>query len=247
MDSDAKIISLYVPSTKTGDKEVNVYDPDTHDYTKKEIRTYTHTNFFLRPRFTDIRFTKPIEGKEDRLADYEQGKKNLKDLKWNDDGTVDEDLEILANAVEQVCKDEGIDVKKVAKDTMGGALGSSSMGGKLIKLIDGMEISEGFVKTAVHELTHSLCHWEGSKFSLKDTYSKQEQEAELCAWAVLCVFGYEATTEASVNYIGAWGLTSETARKVFSNMSKVISYIVNKIQDKITEINSSENQKEEVK
>ena len=58
------------------------------------------------------------------------------------------------------------------------------------------------------------------------------------------MFGYEATTEASVNYIGAWGLTSETARKVFGNMSKVISYIVNRIQEQIEKINSEDNKEE---
>lgn len=246
VSNDAKLISLYVPSSQKEKREVDVYDPET-DETKTEVRTYNHTRFYMRQRFTDIRFTKPIEGKENKLKDYEQGLKNLKELKWHEDGTIDEDLKILMNAIERVCKDEGIDVRRVAKDSLGGALGTSSNGGKTIQLIDGTEVNEGFAKTAVHELTHSLCHWENSRFKMKKSYGNQEQEAELCAWAVLCIFGYEATTEASVNYIGAWGLTAETAREVFNRMGKVISYIVNKIQEQIEKINSEdiEDNKEE--
>lgn len=239
---DAKLISLYVP---IGQKKPEVKkDDDTDDKADNEEenennlkqKVHHETHFRLLQRFTDIRFTTPIEGKEDKLKDYEEGRSKLNDLKWHEDGTVDEELKTLINAVEMVCKDEGINIEKVKKEALGGALGVSMNGGKTIKLIDGQEVNEGFVKTAVHELTHSLCHWENSKFKLQKGYSHQEQEAEMCAWAVLCVFGYEATTDASMNYIGAWGLTEKTAKEVFERMSKVITYIVNKIQEKIDTI-----------
>lgn len=238
--SDAKLISLYVPIGTNKKKEQENDDKDDENEKPVKLQRFNEKRFVLMRRFTDIRFTKPMEGKEDKLKDYEQGKKNLNDLKWHEDGTVDEDLVVLVNAIEMLCKEEGIDVEKVNKDSLGGAKGVSMKGGKLIRLLDGTEVNEGFAKTAVHELTHSLCHWDNSRFKFKKEYGNQEQEAELCAWAVLCVFGYEATTEASVNYIGAWGLTDKTAREVFKRMSQVITYIVNKIQENIEKIESGE-------
>jgi hypothetical protein len=231
INDNAKIITLCVPNQIKIKKKVKNEDGT------EEVKEISITkSFTFRKTFTDIRFTHQMEGKENILKDYEEGKKRLSELKWHEDGTVDDELKTLINAVEMVCKDEGINIEKVKKETLGGALGVSMNGGKTIKLIDGQEVNEGFVKTAVHELTHSLCHWENSRFKLQKDYSHQEQEAEMCAWAVLCVFGYEATTDASMNYIGAWGLTEETAKEVFERMGVVITYIVNKIQEKIDTI-----------
>ena len=126
----AKILTLCVRSDqkikerirKKNDEE-DVDEPDDEEpmFKEKTIMKFKYVH-----SFTDVRFTKVKEGKEDVLSDYDQGSKNIKELVWHTDGTTDEELITLINAVEMVCKDEGINIEKVQKDALNGALGVST-------------------------------------------------------------------------------------------------------------------------
>lgn len=184
---------------------------------------------------TDIRFTKPMEGKEDPFKEYDTGRKNLEKLEWYDaSGNASQETMELAEAIRRVCEKEGINYD--IEDIKSGARGYSSDGGKKIRTLSGEEENEDFIKTMVHELTHSLCHWEKSRFKMKKDYGTQEQEAELTAWIVLQMFGYDAVTKTATNYMGAWGLTAENASAVFDNMMKVADYIYKCISTELKNI-----------
>lgn len=184
--------------------------------------------------FTDVRFTRNVSGEKDEFDEFMQGKENLDSLEWFDDsGEATEETMALVAAVEDVCRKHGITVTSASKEELHGARGMSSNGGTTITMTNGATQNEDYLKTLVHELTHSLCHWENAKFPLKDKYEIQEQEAELTAWMVLMMFGYESVTKTSMNYIGSWGLDEKNAVKVFNTMASVASYICNEINKRM--------------
>ena len=185
-------------------------------------------------KWVDIRFTKTVNGEKDEFDEIMAGREALGKMKWYDDsGNATQKTIDLVNAIELVCQEHGIKVEAASKEELRGARGYSAIGGKKIAMMDGAEQNEDYLKTMVHELTHSLCHWKDSKFPLKDEYAIQEQEAELTAWIVLMNYGYETVTDTSMNYIGGWGLTEENAAKVFDTMAKVADYIVQEVNKKL--------------
>lgn len=246
----AKMISLWVPKERKewkkgqiiwfflrqkGKKNESELTPEEREELKeflngtKRWAIQDAKKFDLLPFFTDIRFTKVMEGKEDKMADWEKGKKNLNDLVWFDDKQeATESTVEIANALAQVCKNHKIDLDY--EDIKSGARGYATNGGKTIRLKSGEEVTFDFLKTAVHELTHALCHFKDSEFKMQDAYEIQEQEAEICAWIVCYLFGYEDPNNTSLNYVGGWGITDE---KKAVNIFKKMNAIATKIYDEI--------------
>ena len=181
--------------------------------------------------WTDHRFTKQMDGKEDKLGSPNSN------LEWFEDGDSDKNTEKLFDSLLEVVQEKGINIEYT--DDLGGARGVSSSG--KITLLANQPKNIGMVNTLCHEFAHELLHQKflkskdenlGSYFvGTKEGRSKVEQQAELCAWIVLKEFGYDMPT--NINYVGIWGLNKNNAVKVFDSVASVATFIADNIKKKI--------------
>ena len=156
----------------------------------------------------DIRFTAQMKNRE---VVVDPNAKN--EYEWYDKSTEEsEKIELLVNAMTKVIENSGVKIERVSPDKLGGALGVS-MSGK-IQLLDPPVYTKQYLSTMVHEYSHEILHQDyirkSSNSDLAQFYigRKQgrgmiEQQAEMCAWAVLCYHGLESN--AHLNYIAGWG------------------------------------------
>lgn len=185
------------------------------------------TSFKLIASFYDIRYTRPIKGKEDLVGD---GKT---DLPWFEDGEETADSARYFDAMLKVIEESGVRLSYT--DDLGGARGVSKSGN--IELLQNGKKDIGALNTIVHEFSHEMLHQKYLKNNNPDlqTYfvgtaqgrAKVEQQAEICAWLVLKTFGYDLKT--SINYVGIWGADPKNCVETFNTVSRVATYIVDGI------------------
>lgn len=197
----------------------------------------------------DIRFTQQMEGKEDLVGDG----KAKGDIKWySDSKETNEHLSACIEAGVEVIQEAGIKLEYRTREEMGGALGVSCSNG-VIRLLANADPTISFFSTLCHELTHSLIHQsyvkqskgndsEWAQFFIGTAQGRGmvEQQAEISAYIVVRFFGYDTLEEAS-NYAGCWGMDNKTAFKTFDSVSKVASFVIKKIGEKLEQKNT-ENQ-----
>lgn len=199
--------------------------------TGKNPRSYE-----LGPFFFDVRYTKQIEGTEDLVGS------NKVDVPWFDDsGEETNETKQYFNALLKLVEKSGIHVDYV--DSLGGARGVSKSGS--IDLLSNQKINTGMINTLIHEFAHELLHQtylksKNSEFNdyfvgTREGREKVEQQAELCAWIVMKIFGYDMKT--NINYIGLWGLNQQSAPSVFDSVAKVAQYIANGIENNLNYMN----------
>ena len=191
--------------------------------------------FDLSPYWYDYRFTEQMSDKEDLVGNPNH------DIKWYDDSG-EETPEIVSkiNATLAVIEEDGINLNFV--DDLGGARGVSKSG--TIDILKNQQKNIGMLNTIIHEYSHEILHQtylKSKNEEMKDYFvgtkegrGKVEQQAELCAWIVLRSFGYDMET--NINYVGIWGLNQDNAASVFDSVSKVSSFISQKINNKEQEL-----------
>jgi hypothetical protein len=185
----------------------------------------------------DIKDTTPIPGKEDYAAAIQ--KKG--EIKWYDEGMTDEKVKPIYGALESYVRDLGITINYVSLSSLGGARGSSGAGG-VITMPENEGNDVGLTKTLAHEASHSLLHQkyvstrntELSKYFLGTEEGREvvEQQAELAAWLVMGLFGFDLKT-ASINYIALWGADKEAMVKVYDTVTTVVNLIVDEINKRL--------------
>lgn len=184
----------------------------------------------------DVRFTKPMEGKESLVP-------KKPDLPWYDNTRETTEKSIkLFDTLLSIVLSCGIQVTYA--DDLGGALGVS-MGGK-IELLKNLDKNIQAFKTFVHEFSHELLHQKYVQMSKIEGENNEwaeffigreggrnaiEQQAELSVWVVCRFFGYDEPT--SINYAAMWGMDKNNACKVFDTVAKVASFIYMKIDEKL--------------
>jgi hypothetical protein len=198
----------------------------------------------------DVKDTTQMEGKEDLIAQLEK----KKDIKWYEEGMLDDEVRPVYNALMDYTKSKGIEVELTDEKTLGGARGMSS-GGKIFLLHnEGNDV--GTTKTFVHELAHELLHQSYAKS--KDKELEQyflgreqgreliEQQAELTAWMVMGVFGFDLK-KTSLSYVALWGADKNKMVDVFDMVAKVANYLITIINERISKAkkNTSEGMIEE--
>lgn len=187
----------------------------------------------------DVRFTKPMEGKESLVPEKPE-------LKWfdNDREASDETVQLFDTLL-SIISSSGIKIDY--SDDLNGALGVSS-GGNITLLKNLNKNIEAF-KTLTHEFAHELLHQKYLQASGNDGTNNGwaeyfigreggrkaiEQQAELVAWIVCRFFGYDEPT--SINYVAMWGMDKTNASRVFDTVAKVASMIYTKISENLSEI-----------
>ena len=95
------------------------------------------------------------------------------------------------------------------------------------------------LKTAVHELAHSMIHNPNSEYSAevdgsRSKISQKEIEAESIAYVVLHKLGLD-TSDYSFGYIASWGKnkTEDELSNILNNIKDISSLILNKIDNNI--------------
>jgi hypothetical protein len=221
-------------------KTVEELTPGDKEKLKKELNRTVAETFDLGPYWFDYRFTEQIPGTEDLVGSPDN------DIQWFDDsGDETPELTSKIDAVISVIEDEGIKINYV--DNLGGARGVSKSG--VIEVLKEQPKNAGMLNTIIHEFAHEILHQSYLKnkneemkdyfVGTKDGRGKVEQQAELCAWIVMRGFGYDMKT--NINYVGIWGLNQDNAVKVFDSVSKVATFISQKITQKENEkINMAE-------
>ena len=127
------------------------------------------------------------------------------------------------------------------------------MSGK-IGLLKNQKINIGQLNTLIHEFAHEILHQKYLK-NANDEFSayfvgtdegrgKVEQQAELCAWIVLKMFGYDMKT--NINYVGIWGLDENNAADVFDSVAKVAEIIYDGINSRLNVIKENIKLKESI-
>lgn len=151
---------------------------------------------------------------------------------WWDKLPRDEKDDTLTEALIQFASsDECGNIRIKADNTqegLGGARGSATSAGQL-NIIDDEYLR---FPTAVHELLHSLRHFEYASVNnpkLKKFYNRnvdkavREHEAELCASFVIEDYGYN--TQPHLNYLTSWELDKTNCNKVFDDIAQVADFI----------------------
>lgn len=245
----AKAISLWLPKGKrlyTQEEQelikkdfllkkkvqsVEELTPGDREKLKKEMNRTIAESFDLQPYWYDYRFTEQMPDTEDMVGNPNH------DIKWFDDeGDETPELVSKIDATLAVIEEEGITLK-FTKD-LGGARGVSKSGS--IEILQDQPKNAGMLNTIIHEFAHEILHQtylKNKNEEMKDYFvgtkegrGKVEQQAELCAWIVMRSFGYDMQT--NINYVGIWGLNQDNAVKVFDSVSKVATFISQKINQK---------------
>lgn len=227
-----KQIDSLVAKLSIGEKET------LNKYLNQFNGPVTHT---LEPLWYDYRFTEQIPGTEDLI-----GSPNNEDIEWFDGTSQETDkTSRLYDAVINAIKSTQINLVYGTEQTLGGARGVSKSGE--IEVLQGIPKNAGAISTLVHEFSHELLHQKWLSNSSQD-FAKYfvgteqgralvEQQAEISAWIVMRNFGYSMQT--AVNYVGCWGGDERNVIKVFDTVANVASYIINSVQEQLSNMNES--------
>ena len=194
----------------------------------------------------DVRFTKQIEGTEDKVGDIS----NLDNIKWHEyDSNESERDAIYIDAAIQTAKKFGLIIEYKSEEELGGAKGYATHQGGIIALGKDAPKNRGFLNTIVHETAHHMLHIDYLK--KKDTEFGQyflgraqgrgliEQQAELTAWIVMRILGY-ADMGASLNYMGIWGMDAKSATRVFDMVASAATKLSSSIEKIVKGVNDDE-------
>jgi hypothetical protein len=202
--------------------------PGDKERLKKELNRTVAETFDLGPYWFDFRFTTQMPNTEDIVGNPSNN------IQWFDDEG-DETPELIKkiDATLKVIEDEGISLSFT--DDLGGARGVSKSG--TIEILKNQPKNAGMLNTIIHEFAHEILHQKYLQsrneemkayfVGTKDGRGKVEQQAELCAWIVMRSFGYDMRT--NINYVGIWGLNQDNAVQVFDSVSRVATFISQKI------------------
>jgi elongation factor P hydroxylase len=210
---------------------------------KSRTRNAGSRGFVLVPAY-DIRFTEPIEGKEDLAKDLELSK----EIKWYEEGQISEEVRPVYDGLLKFAKKVGINVETVDANKLGGARGVSKSG--KIEIINNEGNDVGITKTLAHEIAHELLHQqylknkddEFAKYFVgrPDGIEKVEQQAEIAAWAVMTAYGFDLKVS-SMNYSIMWGAQSgEAMVKVFDGVMRVVNRLIDEINAQIPQTTTEE-------
>lgn len=237
------IINRYLVKNKV--KTIKDLHPGEQERLQVEL-TGTHPKSWeLGPYFYDIRFTTQIPDTEDMVGS------NKINIEWFDDkGDETNEIKQYYNALLSLIQDKNIKIDYI--DDLDGARGVS-MSGK-IGLLKNQKINIGQLNTLIHEFAHEILHQKYLK-NANDEFSayfvgtdegrgKVEQQAELCAWIVLKMFGYDMKT--NINYVGIWGLDENNAADVFDSVAKVAEIIYDGINSRLNVIKENIKLKESI-
>lgn len=222
--------------------------PGEKEVLKTELnKQVTNGDFFSWRTYLayDIRFTEQVEGKEEIVTP------DRPEYKWNEyDSDETARDEAYINAAIEVAKKYGLTIEYRDPKTMGGAKGFATNNG-VIAFEEGAPMNRGMLNTVIHETAHELLHW--SYLKRKDEDFKQfflgteqgrglvEQQAELSAWIVMRILGYEGM-DASLNYMGGWGMDAKTSCKVFDMVANVATKLSNDIERAAQGLNDEVNE-----
>lgn len=151
-------------------------------------------------------------------------------------GSVD-DYKRLMSAIEQVSP-----VPILMEPIEGGAKGYFSPGEQKIVIQENMSESQT-VKTAVHELAHSLLHdkenvrIEGIEDAKDKKRSTKEVEAEAVAYTVCNYFGLD-TSDYSFGYVAGWsdGKDTKELKASMETIRTTADFIITNVEDMLKEI-----------
>lgn len=213
---------------------------------RKEMNRTVAESFDLGPYWYDVRFTEQIPGTEDLVGNPGDN------IKWFDDsGDETPELASIIDSTLAVIEEEGITLSYT--DNLGGARGVSKSGS--IEILKDQPKNAGMLNTIIHEFAHEILHQtylKAKNEEMKEYFvgtsegrGKVEQQAELCAWIVMRSFGYDMQT--NINYVGIWGLNQDNAVKVFDSVSRVATFISQKINLKEQEKSGMNESKQIVK
>ena len=257
--ANAPVIYLWRPSTKafTKDEKENITQQFLRKFKvnsvdelnpgqKDQLRValsgkITDTRTFTIYAAFDVRNTEQIPGTEDLI-----GNRNSNVDWFEKDETETEFIETLINVVTDIIKENGIDVNYQKVDTMGGALGVSK--GGAIDVVENSPNAKHTLNTLLHEFSHEILHQKYLKlknttdwadFFVGKSQGREavEQQAEVAAWGVMKFFDLASNT--SINYAVIWGMEDEkVAVRVFDEVAKVISKLINLITNKLNSIDN---------
>lgn len=96
------------------------------------------------------------------------------------------------------------------------------------------------VKTAIHEIAHSLLHEKGNKLNSDISRRAAEVQAESVAYVVCSHYGID-TSDYSFGYIANWSKDKkiEELRESLSIIQKTSDLVINNINDHYRELNLS--------
>lgn len=212
-------------------KTIEELTPGDREKLKKEMNRTIAEKFDLAPYWYDYRHTEQMPNTEDMVGNPGD------DIKWFDDsGDESPELASKIDATLAVIEDEGIILHFT--QNLGGARGVSKSGA--IEILQNQPKNAGMLNTIIHEFAHEILHQTYLKnkneemkeyfVGTKEGRGKVEQQAELCAWIVMRSFGYDMQT--NINYVGIWGLNQDNAVRVFDSVSRVATFISQKITQK---------------
>lgn len=210
--------------------------PGEREIINTEMRKRTLGGGFKTYFAYDVRFTKQIEGTEDLVGDISKGN----DIKWHEyDSNETERDSIYIDAAIETAKKYGLKIEYKSDEELNGAKGYATHQGGIIALGENAPRNRGFLNTIIHETAHHMLHIDYLK--QKDTEFGQyflgraqgrgliEQQAELTAWIVMRILGYE-DMGASLNYMGMWGMDAKSACKVFDMVANAASKLSSSIE-----------------
>ena len=184
----------------------------------------------------DVRFTEQIEGTEDKVGDISK----IDDIPWHEYASNETERDsVLIDAAIETAKKFGLNIEYKSEKELGGAKGYATHSGGIIALGENAPRNRGFLNTIVHETAHHMLHINYLK--QKDSDFAQfflgreqgrgliEQQAELTAWIVMRILGYE-DMGASLNYMGMWGMDAKSASKVFDMVASAASKLSSSIE-----------------
>lgn len=142
---------------------------------------------------------------------------------------------------------EAADYKIVFENIKGNVKGYCDFSKEQIVIKDGMD-EKHVVKTAVHEIAHSLLHGKDNKYNNEISRKAAEVQAESVAYVVCSHYGIE-TGEYSFGYIAGWSRDKKTEelKESLSVIQKTSNFIINRVDDKYRELGLLKDNKTEEK
>jgi hypothetical protein len=230
------ITQAFLNTTKK--PSVDALSPNEKIKLKTKLRgTMIASSFFMVPVY-DVSQTIQIEGKEDFITGAQDA---IKDVKWFEEGMIDDSVKPIYKGLLEFCQEHGIKVD--FSDDLGGARGVSRNGNITLLANEGNDV--GTTKTFAHEISHELLHQTYVKMQGKidfhvgrqnDGNQTIEQQAEISAWMFMYAFGFDLKTT-SLNYTIMWGGNPENMVTVFETVSKMVNHLIDYVNSRISKYN----------
>lgn len=247
VDPKAKPLMVWVPKGKNQTKSKEQKEKETNEFIKTvgkssydeltpnekikldtKIRGKMFASNFQFGKVYDVADTVQIEGKEDYVTGALDA---LDNVKWFEEGMLDDAVRPIYQSLLKFCADTGISVD--FSDDLGGARGVSKNGKITLLTNEGNDV--GTTKTFAHEIAHELLHQTYVKMTGKidfyvgrdksDNNQTVEQQAEISAWMFMYAFGFDVKTT-SLNYTLIWGGNPTNMVTVFETVSKMVNYLI---------------------